>query len=324
MKVSRRRFLEVGAMSAAMCGISWRGALAASPINLGFQTTTWGAVGMVAEKLKTFEKFDVSVAPHQFDSGVAVRDALVAGRVDIGVTSVSTFIVGVDKGDLKAIATVAYAGASNSIMVAKNSPIKTVPDLRGKKLATQFGAGSDYTLRTKVLAKYGLKDTDVQLVNVKYADQVAALASGSVDAFAGTEPFPAVAEARGLARQLVSFKDFDLVPVMLSIRSSVLEKRRPEVVEFMKGWLVAAEVFHKDPKLAVKIVGDVFRGRGNNLSEKVLATALDRLGVEPDFRPDLVPYLQKQAETLVRARKISKVPNWSEAIDRSILKDAHG
>ena len=322
MEVTRRRILEVGMMSAFMTGVPLRGAFAATPINLGFQITTWGAVGMVAESLKTFKKFNAPVAAHQFSSGVAVRDALVAGRVDIGITSVTTFIVGVDKGNLKAIDTVAYSGASNSIMVAKNSPIKTVADLRGKKLATQFGTGSDYTLRTKVLAKYGLNSSNVELVNVKYADQVAALASGSVDAFAGTEPYPAVAEARDIARQLISFDKFDLVPVMLAIRSPVLEKRRAEVVQFMKGWLAAVEVFQKNPSLAAKIVRGVFKAHGHDLPEAVVATALSCLGVDPNLKPQLVPYLQHQAEVLVRKHRISKVPDWNNAIDGSVLKDA--
>jgi sulfonate transport system substrate-binding protein len=249
---------------------------------------------------------------------------LVAGRVDIGVTAVSTFIVGVDKGDLAGIATVAYSGASNSIMVANHSPIKSVSDLRGKKVASQFGAGSDYTFRTKVLPKFGLKPEDLQLVNAKYGDHVATLASGSVDAFVGTEPFPAVAEAEGIAKLLVTFEDFDLVPVMLAINRPVLKSRRKDVVAFMKGWLNAVDVMRNQPDQAAHIVAEVFRQKGNDLSEKVIKTALDRLGVDPNFRPALLPYLQAQADVLKKQHKISAIPDWDKALDRSILADARG
>jgi ABC-type nitrate/sulfonate/bicarbonate transport system substrate-binding protein len=320
--ITRRRLMELGAASAIAAGAPLGRALAERPLNLGFQITTWGAVGMVAEALDSFKKQNVDVAFNKFDSGVAVRDALVAGRVDIGVTSVSTFIVGVDKGNLTGIATVAYSGASNSIMVAKNSKIKTVPDLRGKKVATQFGAGSDYTFRTKVLAKFGLKPEDLQLVNAKYGDHVAALASGSVDAFVGTEPFPAVAEAKGIARPLVTFEAFDLVPVMLAINRPILESRRNDVVAFMKGWLSAVDLMRNQPDRAAHIVAEVFKKKGNDLSEKVIKTALDRLGVDPNFRPALMPYLETQAEVLVKQHRISAVPDWNKALDRSILKDA--
>jgi ABC-type nitrate/sulfonate/bicarbonate transport system substrate-binding protein len=319
---SRRRLLKLGVASMLLPGASLRVAANDPPLTLGFQTTTWGAVGMVAESLHTFQKFDVPVTVQMFDSGVSVRDAMVSGRVDIGVSSVSSFSVGVDKGTLTGIAAVAYSGASNSIMVAKNSAIKSPADLRGKKVASQFGAGSDYTFRTKVLPKFGLKPEDLGLVNAKYGDHVAALASGSVDAFVGTEPYPAVAEAQGIARQLLSFKDYDLVPVMLAINRPVLEKKRSEVVAFMKGWLVAVDVFRSDPDRAVKIVSEVFRKQGHNLPDKVIKIALDRLGVDPHFRPQLVPYLQAQAEELVKEHKISKVPDWKEALDATILRDA--
>jgi ABC-type nitrate/sulfonate/bicarbonate transport system substrate-binding protein len=320
--ITRRRLMELGAASAFVVATPLNRAVAERPLNLGFQITTWGAVGMVAETLHSFKNQNVDVAFNKFDSGVAVRDALVAGRVDIGVTAVSTFIVGVDKGNLTGIATVAYSGASNSIMVANNSAIKSVADLRGKKVASQFGAGSDYTFRTKVLAKFGLKPEDLQLVNAKYGDHVAALASGSVDAFVGTEPFPAVAEAEGIAKLLVTFEDFDLVPVMLAINRPVLQSRRSDVVAFMKGWLSAVAVMREQPEQAARIVTEVFKQKGNDLSEKVIKTALDRLGVDPDFRPSLLPYLQTQAEVLVKEHKISAIPDWDKALDRNILKDA--
>jgi len=318
--ISRRQLMQLGAATALTAQLT--PALAANPLNLGFQITTWGAIGMVAEARQSFKKQNVDVAFNKFDSGVAVRDALVAGRVDIGVTAVSTFIVGVDKGNLTGIATVAYSGASNSIVVAMNSPIKSVADLRGKKVASQFGAGSDYTFRNKVLPKFGLKPEDLQLVNAKYGDHVAALASGSVDAFVGTEPFPAVAEAEGIARLLVTFQDFDLVPVILAINRPVLQQRRKDVVAFMRGWLDAVDFMRSQPEQAAHIVTEVFRQKGEDLSEKVVRTALDRLGVDPDFRPALFPYLQEQAQVLLKQHKISALPDWDKALDRTILKDA--
>ena len=63
--------------------------------------TTWGAAGMIAEKLDLFRKAGTDVNVNQFGlPGVAVRDAMVAGRIDIGVAAVSSFIIGVDKGQL--------------------------------------------------------------------------------------------------------------------------------------------------------------------------------------------------------------------------------
>ena len=240
--ITRRQILEGAGGAAATSLVATLPAFSATPLNLGFQMTTWGAVGMIADKLDLFRKAGTDVKVNQFDSGTAVRDAMVAGRIDIGVAAVSSFIVGVDKGKLAAIATVAYSGRSNSIMVANNSKISSVADLKGRKVASQIGTGSDYTFKTKVLPKFGLKDTDLQIVNVRYADQVSALASGSVEAFVGTEPYPSVAEYDKLAHTLISFEKFDMVPVILAVEQTTLDNRPDDLVLFMRGWLAAVHL----------------------------------------------------------------------------------
>jgi ABC-type nitrate/sulfonate/bicarbonate transport system substrate-binding protein len=224
---------------------------------------------------------------------------------------------------MSAIATVAYAGASNSIMVrAAAADIKKVEDLRGKKVATQFGSGADYTFQNQFLPKFGMKGSELQLVNVKFADQIAAVASGSVDAFVGTEPFPSVAEHNKLARTLVTFEKYDIVPVILSINQKVLAEKEPSVVAFMKAYLEAVDVFKKEPAKAANIVWKVFQSRGYQLPEAVIASALDKLGVNPDYIPALVPYLTEQSEILVKDKKIAAVPDWKEVLNRAIMQKA--
>src|ERR1044072_2541625 len=98
--LTRRGVLQTaGATTVAGLAASFP-VFAAAPLNLGFQMTTWGADGMIAEKLDLFRKNGAVVSVNQFDSGVAVRDAMVAGRIDIGVAAVSSFIIGFDKGQL--------------------------------------------------------------------------------------------------------------------------------------------------------------------------------------------------------------------------------
>lgn len=323
--ISRRALLKTGATAtfvAAMPNIT-RANTQLAPVSFGYMITTWGATGMVAEELKLFEKHKANVKIFKFDSGTAVRDALVAGRIDIGVTSTSSFILAADKRQLAAIATVAYSGASNSIMVrAGATDIKKVEDLRGKKVATQFGAGADYTFQNQVLPKFGVKPSELQLVNVKFADHIAAVASGSVDAFVGTEPFPAVAEYNKIARTLISFEKYDIVPVILSANQKALAEREASVVAFMKGYLDAVNIFKKEPAKAANIVWKVFQSRGYQLPESVIKVALSKLGVNPDYVPELEPYLTEQSQILVKENKITAVPDWSQALNREVIRKA--
>jgi ABC-type nitrate/sulfonate/bicarbonate transport system substrate-binding protein len=320
--LTRRQILHRASGALAAGTVATLPALASPALNLGFQMTTWGAVGMVAEQLDLFRKAGAVVKVNQFDSGVAVRDAMVVGRIDIGVAAVSSFIIGVDKGQLAAIATVAYSGRSNSIMVAEGANIHTVSDLKGRKVASQIGTGSDYTFKTKVLPKFGLTETDLQIVNVRYPDQVSALASGSVEAFVGTEPYPSVAEYNKLAHTLITFEKYDIVPVMLAVNRGVLTDRVEELVVFMRGWLNAVQILENDMSRASNIVWKVFEDRGYKLPESVIRSALDKLGVDYRYRPELQQYLTDQAQELLRQGKIKKVPDWTTALNHSVIERA--
>jgi NitT/TauT family transport system substrate-binding protein len=323
-QLSKRQLLAGGAAVALAGVLPNRPARAAlGPLNFGYMITTWGAVGMVAEELKLFDKHGVAVNIFKFESGTAVRDALVAGRIDIGVTSTSSFIIAADKRELAAIATVAYSGASNSVMVrSAAADIKEVADLRGRKVATQFGAGADYTFQNQFLPKFGVKASELQLVNVKFADHIAAVASGSVDAFVGTEPFPSVAEHNKIARTLATFEKYDIVPVILSMNQRVLGEKTDAAVAFMKGWLEAVDIFRNDPARAANVVWKVFTSRGYKLPESVIAAAVGKLGVNPDYIPELEPYLTEQASILVKERKIAAVPDWKEWLNRAVIQKA--
>ena len=85
----------------------------------------------------------------------------------------------------------------------KNSPIHSVAQLRGKRIAVAQGSSADYHLLT-VLEKAGLSVHDVTLDYLQRADGLAALASGHVDAWDMWSPFVEQAEAQDHARLLVS------------------------------------------------------------------------------------------------------------------------
>jgi sulfonate transport system substrate-binding protein len=85
--------------------------------------------------------------------------------------------------------------------VPKDSPIKSVADLKGKKIAFNKGANVHY-LVVKVLEKAGIKYSDVTPVFLAPADARAAFERGSVDAWAIWDPFQASAEVTIGARTL--------------------------------------------------------------------------------------------------------------------------
>jgi NitT/TauT family transport system substrate-binding protein len=295
---------------------------ASAPLTLGIQNTSWGVVGMVAEGEQTFKKYGANVKVALFDTGKTTRDAMIAGRVDIGVLGATPFIIGAAKGEMLGIGMSMYAGRTNALVVAKGSGIKTVADLKGRKVASQLGSATDYVFENKIMPKYGLKKGDVQIVNTQFQNQVSALASKSVDAFAGVEPFPSVAEVDGIGTVLLDYSQFDMVPVILAANRPVLEHKHDAAVAFFRGWLDAVDIMKKDPSRATKIVWDHFKSQGYEVKEAVIERMIGKLEIDPNYSPKLTAYLTEQSQILVKQHKIASVPDWSKLLDTSVMKAA--
>jgi aliphatic sulfonates family ABC transporter substrate-binding protein len=323
VRKERRDFLKTAGAAALLSGVPLR--VIAQPnaeLNLGFQNTSWGTVGMVAESEKTFEKAGANVRIHRFGSGKETRDAMISGRIDVGVLGGTPFIVGAAKGDMGAIGIAMYAGKTNAIVAAKGSGIKSVADLKGKRVASQLGSATNYVFENKILPKYGLSKGDVQIVNVTFQNQVAALVGKSADAFAGVEPFPSVAEVEGLGSVLVDYSQFDMQPVFLAVNAPVMKDKRDALVAFMRGWLEAVRIINKEPDRAVKIVWQQFKDQGYDTKEAVFKLMLGKLEVKPNYVPSLRQYLDEQAQVLVKLKQIKAAPDWSKILDTSVLAQA--
>lgn len=314
------RALGVAGLTAAWVrGVGARGE---AQVRLGYQATLWGAVAIVAEEEKLFEKVGANVDVRKFPSGKDIRDAMVAGRVDVGSLGGTPFIVGVAKGELAAIGAVAYAGRTLMVVAAKGGGIQSVSDLKGKRVASQRGSITDHVFQTKIAPKYGLKHGDFQVVNVSFQDHVAALLSKSVDAFAGVEPYPSIAEHQGIGVVLVDYGAFDLTPVLLAINRPVLREKPEGAVALLRGWLESVRIFREQPPRAINVLWKVFKAQGYDVPEEVIRKAVGRLDVNPDFVPGLREYLTEQSQLLVQQGQISKVPDWDSALVREPLQRA--
>ncbi len=89
------------------------------------------------------------------------------------------------------------------MLVPKDSPIKTVAELKGKKVAYAKGSNSNY-FAVKALEKYGVKYGEFEPVHLAPADARAAFESGKVDAWSIWDPYFASAEATAGARVLTT------------------------------------------------------------------------------------------------------------------------
>jgi sulfonate transport system substrate-binding protein len=160
--------------------------------------------GSLEPKLKTL---GYSVTWTEFPSGPPLLEAINVGAVDFGNTGESPPIFAQAAGaPIRYVAYEPPAPTGEAILIPKDSPLKSVADLRGKKVALNKGANVHYLL-VKALEKAGVKYSDITAVFLAPADARAAFERGSVDAWAIWDPFQAAAEAATQAKTLADGTD---------------------------------------------------------------------------------------------------------------------
>lgn len=115
-----------------------------------------------------------------------------------------------------------------ALVVAKDSPIKNLKDLKGKKIAATKGT-DPFLFTLQALDTVGLSKRDVQLVHLQHPDGKTALERGQVDAWAGLDPLMAAAQIQSGAKLLYRNVGFNSYSV-LSVKED-FAKQSPEVVE---------------------------------------------------------------------------------------------
>ncbi len=153
---------------------------------------------------KKLQPLGYSVEWKEFPSGPPLLEALNVGSIDFGHAGETPPIFAQAAGArFVYVAHEPPAPEGEAILVPKDSPIKTVAELKGKKVALNKGSNVHYLL-VRALEKAGLKYTDNETVFLAPADARAAFERGSVDAWVIWDPFQAAAEVATNARTLVN------------------------------------------------------------------------------------------------------------------------
>jgi sulfonate transport system substrate-binding protein len=143
---------------------------------------------------KRFAAQGITVSWVEFTSGPPVLEALNAGAIDFGYTGDAPPIFAQSAGaDLLYVASFPIPGHSSGIIVRNDSGIKTLADLRGKRIAVAKGS-SGHNLLVRALERGGVQYSEIQPIYVQPAEGAAALQNGSADAWAIWDPYFGVGE----------------------------------------------------------------------------------------------------------------------------------
>lgn len=210
--------------------------------------------------LKRFGWLEESVGPDTKVSWVFSQGSnrsleyLNSGGVDFGSTAGLAAVLSRANGSPIKTVYVASRPEWTALVVGKDSPIKTLEDLKGKKIAATKGTDPFlFTLRS--LATVGLDKNDVELVHLQHPDGRTALEKGDVDAWAGLDPLLAASQLQAGSRILYRNLDFNSYGVV-----SVTEKfakQHPEAIDkVLAAYEKAREWARANPEELAKILSE--------------------------------------------------------------------
>ena len=200
MKLNRRTLLAAGL---ALPAVGARAA-GAKTVRVGIQKGE--PVLMAARENKDLEKLlspkGISVEWIEFQFGPPLLEAMRVGGIDVGaVGDTPPVFAQAAHGDLLYIGSI--QGAPQSILLPTGSQIRTIADLKGKKIA--FGRGSAaHNMTLMTLEKAGLRYDQIQPIYLGPADASAAFERCSIDAWTIWEPYASLVNNRPGIRTLTT------------------------------------------------------------------------------------------------------------------------
>ncbi|MBO1048517.1 MAG: sulfonate ABC transporter substrate-binding protein [Dolichospermum sp. DEX182a] len=273
-------------------------------IRIGYQkaATILYALKAKGELEKALKASGASVTWTEFPAGPPMLEALNAGSIDFGYTGEAPPIFAQAAGvPLVYVAYDPYGPKAEAILVHKDSPIKNVADLKGKKVAFAKGANVNY-LVVKALEKAGLKYTDIKPTFLAPADGRAAFEGKNVDAWAVWDPYLAAAQKATGARTLTDATGLAPNRGYYLAAKSFAEKNPAGLKTVLAGVSKVSDWAKGNPKDVAKLLSPVL---GIDAAVLEVAEKRRKYGVLP-LTNDVIAKQQQIADTFYKINLIPK------------------
>ena len=245
-----------------------------------------------------------------FEGFPEIKEALISDKVQVGFMVAPMAIALRSQG---VAIKVVYLGHrfGSAVVVRKNGPVKSFPDLRGRTIAIPSRFSDERLIIFRVLKKFGMKPGDVKMVEMAPPDVAGALAVGAIDAFSMGEPYPSQAELGGYGRVLFDAREYwpDYMSCVVVVRQDVID-HRPEAVQVLvdgiarSGLWLDNDIHHREN--AADFVGRYYYRQNPKLLRWALTNPPDRVVYTPltPFKRDFDLVRDLMIETGVLERSI--------------------
>ncbi|HZY18127.1 MAG TPA: sulfonate ABC transporter substrate-binding protein [Ramlibacter sp.] len=251
----------------------------------------------------------VAVKWVEFPAGPQLLEGLNVGAVDVGYVGEAPPVFAQAAG--AKFVYVGYDPASplaEAIVVPKGSALRSVADLKGRKVALNKGSNVHYLL-VRLLEKHGLRYSDIQPVFLPPADARAAFEKGVVDAWVIWDPFLSAAEKQVGARILADGRGV-VNNHQFYLAERTWAERHPQVLAALFDDLrERSDWIQADPRRAAALIGPI-----QGLDADIVESSLRRyaLGVKP-VTPAVIAEQQKLADVFFELKLIPRPVSVREA-----------
>lgn len=254
-----------------------------SQIVVAYQPGDASSQGIVKQEGWFTEVSGTPVVYKDFNSGADVYRAMASGAVDMGLIGNAPFTIAVTQGaKYTAVWWYVVGMTAEGLVVRDPSPIHSVADLKGQKVATPFGSTSDFMLHGTLDAA-GLKPQEARLINLAPQAILAAWTRGDINAAYIWEPvLGQLAKQNG---RIIAFNKDLLSKGYLAgdvgfVKTSLL-REHPEVV---KAWMMA--------NIRAMDLIKTDRTKAEEVAAKAYGSSIDEM--KATFEGDLFPTAQEQ------------------------------
>jgi sulfonate transport system substrate-binding protein len=233
--------------------------LSQQTVNYGVQPATMPIY--IARELGLLDpiekKHNIKVVFRNFTYGAPENQAMAAGELQMASAGMGPAIIAASRLPSTLVAITILE--QTAIIVPKDSPLKNVRELKGKKVAFPGEGSQQYPLLLKALADAGLKEADITLFKTDGAQIPTLLQNKSVDAGITWDPHVSNALAAGHSRVLI--KAEKIMPIMQGhyigngeyVHNDFLAKRPEVVQDLVTANVRAIDFILRDPKAAAKM-----------------------------------------------------------------------
>lgn len=264
----RRQWLRLLAQSAAAWGLSGPIALpsawaqtasagkAPEQLRIGYQKSAVNLVILKQQGVLEKRFPQTKITWLEFPAGPQLLEALSVGSLEFGLTGDAPPVFAQAAGkDLYYVGAEPPKPESSAILVLPDSPVRTLHDLKGRKVALQKGSSAHYLL-VRAVQKAGLQWSDIVPVYLTPADARAAFERKSVDAWAIWDPFYAATELAISPRVITTGKGLS-GNNSFYLASRPLVQKHPDTIETVFEELTRADRFVQQQRPeAIKLIAD--------------------------------------------------------------------